>query len=75
MNADYFPIARLMISSLACPPSLQSWTAKFGSPVVAQLYLDATSKPTGFDTKGQQRSPAGEFVHLAIGLEREQALG
>ncbi|EFN55105.1 hypothetical protein CHLNCDRAFT_135022 [Chlorella variabilis] len=55
------------------PPA--SWTAKFGSSVVAQLYLDATSKPTGFDTKGQQRSPAGEFVHLAIGLEREQALG
>lgn len=48
---------------------------KFGPAVMAQLFLDATQKPTSLDTKGKQRTPAAEFIQLAKTLEREQQQG
>ncbi len=48
---------------------------KFGPAVMAQLFLDATQKPTSLDANGKQRSPAAEFIQLAKTLEREQQQG
>ena len=38
---------------------------------MAQMFLDATTKPTSPDKDGQPRSAAGEFIRLAKGLEQD----
>ena len=61
----------LLLETKVLQVSLQKWLADFGPPVVAQMFLDATTKPTSRKDSGEPRSPAAEFIQLAKGLERD----